>query len=336
MPCFPPAAIARALILASLFTCAQAAELGDTVVRSYIGQPLIADIELTALADPNVAVQVRLAHPDVYKGANIAMHPVLSGLNMSVMRRDGRQFLHITSIKQVDSEYLHLFVELIEGGKRSVRTETLWLGKDPAPPPPPPPLPKPPPQLQPQPVPVPVPVPASVPVPVAPAVPRPAPARPLAPAMRFAQAVPASSCPSSEQVKACAAVDYKNGLLSAQIVELEEKVKALELAIRGSAAFPEVAAKPAAIAPAPPPPPPPPAKTFVPNKEGFPWLISMGLFALIAGIGGAAYYLLKKRKSNAAEPAAIAASAWYTRMAGKLKRKPKVAPPAEPEPSSPS
>ena len=340
MSCFPPAAIARALVLALLFTCAQAAELGDTIVRSYIGQPLIADIELTALADPNVAVQVRLAHPDVYKGANIAMHPVLSSLNLSVMRRDGRQFLHITSIKQVDSEYLHLFVELIEGGKRSVRTETLWLGKDPSPPPPPPPPPPAPPLPKPlpQPQPVPVPVPASVPVPVSvvSAVPRPAPARPPAPAIRFAQPVPASTCPSSEQVKACAAVDYKNGLLSAQIVELEEKVKALELAIRGSAAFPEVAAQPAAKAPAPPPPPPPPRKTVVTKKEGFPWLISMGLLALIAGIGGAAFYLLKKRKANAADPDAVAASAWYTRMAGKLKRKPKAAPPAAPEPASPA
>ena len=340
MPCFRPAAIARTLVLALLFTCAQAAELGETVVRSYIGQPLIADIELTALADPNVAVQVRLAHPDVYKGANIAMHPVLSGLNMSVMRRDARQFLHITSVKQVDSEYLHLFVELIEGGKRSVRAETLWLGKDPSPPPPPrpppppppaPTLPKPlapPPQLQPQ-----LQPPPQVPAFVAPAVARLTPARAPASANRFAQPVPASSCPSSEQVKACAAVDVENGLLNAQIVELEEKVKALELAIRGNAAFAEVAAKPVAKAPTPPPPPP---KTVARKKEGFPWLISMGVLALLAGIGGATYYLVKKRKLKGADPDAVAATAWYSRMAGKLKRKSKGAAPAEPTPSAPS
>ena len=335
---FRPAALAQAIVLALMFTCAQAAELGDTVVRSYIGQPLIADIELTALADPNVAVQVRLAHPDVYKGANIAMHPALSSLNMSVMRRDGRQFLHITSVKQVDSEYLHLFVELIEGGKRSVRAETLWLGKDPSPPPPPPPLPPPLPKPQPLPLPLPPPQaqslpPPPVPVPVTAAVARFVPAPVPAPAIRMTQPVPALSCPTSEQVKACAAVNYQNGLLSAQIVELEEKVKALELAIRGSAEFAEPAAKPVALTPKAPPPPP---KTVARPKEGFPWLMTIGLFALLAAIGGGAYYLVKKRKARPADPDAVSATAWYSRMAGKLKRKPKGAPPAEPEPSSPA
>jgi len=147
------------------------------------------------------------------------------------------------------------------------------------------------------------------------------------------QAVPVSTCPSSEQVKACAAVDYKNGLLSAQIVELEEKVKALELAIRGNAAFPEPAAKLAAAAPTAPPPAP---KTVARKKEGFPWMMSIGLLALLVAIGGAAYYLLKKRKARPVDPDAVAATAWYSRMAGKLKRTPKNAPPAEPEPSSPA
>ncbi len=305
MPRISFAAIARTLVLASLFTCAQAAELGETIVRSYIGQPLIADIELTALADPNVPVQVRLAHPDVYKGANIAMHPVLSNLNMSVMRRDGRQFLHITSIKQVDSEYVHLFVELIEGGRRSVRTETLWLGKDPSPPPPAP---------KPLPVPVPVPQPVAQPAPVA--LPKPV---PLSPA-RIVTAAPAATCPSAEQIRACAAVNYQNGLLSAQIVELEEKVKALELAMRGQEKLAPQVAAPAASIPAPPPPPP---KTTSPKKQGFPWLLTTGGLLLLALIGAAVYFVLKKRKARAVDPDAVAATAWFSRMAGKLKRKPK-------------
>ena len=311
MPRIPFGALARTLVLASLFTCAQAAELGETIVRSYIGQPLIADIELTALADPAVPVQVRLAHPDVYKGANIAMHPVLSSLTMSVMRRDGRQFLHITSIKQVDSEYLHLFVELIEGGKRSVRTETLWLGKDPSPPPP-----------APKPVPVPLPLPVAQPTPVP--LPKPVPLLPT----RIVTAAPASTCASAEQIKACAAVNYQNGLLSAQIVELEEKVKALELAIRGQNELTARVAAPAASIPAPPPPPP---KTVTPKKQGFPWLWAMGALVLLALMGAGVFFWLKKRKARVADPDAVAATAWYSRMAGKLKRKPKAVVEAAPE-----
>ncbi|WP_036252827.1 FimV family protein, partial [Massilia sp. BSC265] len=85
-------------LLAATSWSAEAAELGEPRVSSFIGQPLVADIELTMLEDAANPVQVRLAHPNVYRGANIGMPAVLSSLRMSVMQRDGRQFLHITSL----------------------------------------------------------------------------------------------------------------------------------------------------------------------------------------------------------------------------------------------
>jgi Tfp pilus assembly protein FimV len=39
-----------AIILSGMLSCAQAVELGEPLVRSHIGQPLSADIELTSLA----------------------------------------------------------------------------------------------------------------------------------------------------------------------------------------------------------------------------------------------------------------------------------------------
>ena len=225
-----------------MLTCAQAAELGDAIVRSHVGQPLVADIELSQLADPSVPVSVRLAHADVYRGANIGMHPILSGINMSVMRRDGRQFLHITSVRPVQTENIHLFLDLVEGSRRNVRAVTLWITPDPSPPPPPPkPLPAPP-------IPVPEPV---VPVPAvsyAAPVARKAPIALASPDLAPRAEKPWSArvikvpsagaaCPppqfSDEQIKSCAAMDYKNGLLSAQIVELEEKVRLLQQAMEG-------------------------------------------------------------------------------------------------------
>jgi hypothetical protein len=307
-----------AFLLGSL---ARAAELGEAVVRSHIGQPLVADIELTALADPAVPVGVRMANADIYRGANLAMHPILANLTMSVMRRDGRQYLHITSVRPVDSDALHLFLDLSEGGRRNVRAVTLWLTPDPAPPAPPPPPPPP------QPKPVAVPAPVQEPVLAAE---RPRPARVIS--------IPAAgaACPqpkfSEEQIKACSEMDYKNGLLSAQIVELEDKVKQLQLAMEGKAD----AAHAAASTPAPPPPPPKPAAKAADKADahakqgGFPWLLVVGAVLLLAVIGGAVWFFLSRRKGKSAETAAADSVAWYSRLASRFRRKPKVAA-AEPE-----
>ncbi|MFD2366174.1 FimV family protein [Pseudoduganella sp. GCM10020061] len=199
-----------------------AAELGEPVVKSHVGQQLVADIEL--LPDEGGAVRAYIAHDDVYRGANIARSPVIDTLHMSVMRRDGRQFLHITSIKPVEAAYLHLFLDLAENGKLSIRPATLWL----------------------QPVP---------PAPVRVAAPAPAPV-PAPQAQRKPEPVPAKAPPPRPRPPdlACQALDYTNAQLSAQIVDLEEKVKALQYAIdmQGTrpVARPVQPRKPAAARPA--------------------------------------------------------------------------------------
>jgi hypothetical protein len=133
-----------------------AAELGEPRISSYIGQPLALELELTALASPATPVQARLAHPDVYRGANIGMPAVLSTLAMRVSQRDGRQFLRVTSSAPVASSRLHLYLDLADGGTRDVRLVTLFMAPNPNPPAPAVPLP----------VPAPVPVPAKAPAPV--------------------------------------------------------------------------------------------------------------------------------------------------------------------------
>ena len=138
----------------ALLSCSVgAAELGEPRISSYIGQPLALELELTALASPTTPVQARLAHPDVYRGANIGMPAVLSTLAMRVSQRDGRQFLRVTSLAPVESGRLHLYLDLADGGTRDVRLVTLFMAPNPNPPAPA--------------VPLPVPVPAPVPLPVA-------------------------------------------------------------------------------------------------------------------------------------------------------------------------
>lgn len=267
------------LLAAALATGAgHAAELGEAQVRSYLGQALVADVELTLLDDPNRQVQVRLANPDVYRGANIAMPAVLSSLTMTVMRRDGRQFLHLTSLKPVESRHLHVYLELLDGGQRGVRLVTLWLAPDPNPAPPPVPVPEAP-QAQAEPAP-PLPVPARKPAPAArppaalqageeyveaaparhKAAPKPvakaAPARkPVAPPKPVHEApVEAPSCApqaSAEHLNACVALGEKNAALRHDLARLEDKVKTLQGTAGAAHGVAHAAAPPAAHEPVP-------------------------------------------------------------------------------------
>ena len=324
-----------ALIFIGAVAGAQAAELGEPIVRSHLGQPLVADIELTALADPGTPVVVRVSSADVYKEASIAMHPVLANMNMSVMRREGRQFLHLTSVRPVDSENVHLFLDLSDGSRRNVRAVTLWLTPDPAPAPRPS-------AALPAPVaePVhaidPVAAPISAPrprrkVPAAAAAPAPAPApapRVERPRPARVMTVPASgaTCPqpqfSEEQIKTCAAIDYKNGLLSAQIVELENKVKQLQVAMEGKLGGPAISTRKAE--PAPPPPAKPRATAAAAKGAGFPWLLVLGMVLVLAVAAGAAWFVFSRGKGKTVETAAADSVAWYSRLASRFRRKAKV------------
>jgi hypothetical protein len=239
------------LFLASLAFAAlvpvHAAELGDPRVASHIGQPLVADVELTMLDDAATPVQVRVASPEVYDGAGIAVPPVLSSLNLSVMRRDGRQFLHVTSLRPVGADHVHLYLELVDKGQRAVRLVTLWLTPDP----------------NPAPVPVParaagpVVVPASAPLQdavllaqveraraahVAPAPPRSAPIpvrrphpAPVARAPALPVARPAACAVPAGAAQACAALGAKNDELRARLGQVEDRMKKLQVSLAAPA-----------------------------------------------------------------------------------------------------
>jgi len=135
MPFMPSSFRLAALALAAAATSAQAAELGDANVRSYIGQPLSAEIELTDLTPQDLAgLQVRLASPDVFQGANVTLNPALAGMNIAVVPRDQRRVLRISTSAPLQGEVVHLYFALTAGGKERVRGISLWLTPDPNPP----------------------------------------------------------------------------------------------------------------------------------------------------------------------------------------------------------
>jgi hypothetical protein len=280
--------LSSAIVLSGLLTCAQAVELGDVLVRSHIGQPLSADFELTGIANEAASVQVALADADVYRGANISIHPALSALNITIVRRDGKRYLHIASPKAVESDYVHIFFELTENGRRSVREATLWFTPDPNPAPPPA-------KVAPA-VVAPAPAPAKAPA-VAAESPRAVAAPVLAPLLRTAQAARPAACVqqfTAAQIGTCAALDAKNAALTAQIVELEDKVRLLTVAMHGQVA-PAAAARPSAHAPAPMKLAQAPAKK---PAGATPWLfIGIASAAVFALIGVLVYFMRRKRKA---------------------------------------
>ncbi|MFC5549486.1 FimV family protein [Massilia aerilata] len=272
------------LVLASALGSAHAAELGEARVSSHIGQALVADIELAMVDDPAQTVSVRVASPEVYNGAGIALPPVLASLNLSVMRRDGRQFLHLTSLRPVDSDHLHLYLELVDKGQRTVRLATLWLTPDPNPAPLAAPVAAPAPAVVPAPVAHAEPAPRAAPMPALARKPaeeegtkQPAPVRTRLHARKPAEtaqaeakaaavlplpihgqqsAAPAACVQQAEQAKVCAALDDKNAALQAKLGALEGKVKSLQATLGAAPAAAEsaaAAAHAAASAPAPAP-----------------------------------------------------------------------------------
>lgn len=291
-----------ASLLFALLTCAQAVELGDVLVRSHRGQMLSADIELIGAGDA-ATLQAGLASADVYGGANIAMHPVLSALKMTIVARDGRRMLHLASSKIVDSEFVNIFFELSENGRQVVRQSTLWLTPDPNPAPPVLAVALPAPAR----LPIPAPVPAAVRAPVVVAQRLPAfSAAPIAPIasiasnvsnvvmLRVAPPARPAACVqqlTAAQIGTCAALDGKNAELGAQIVVLEDKVRLLSVAMQAQAAprprVKAVAALPAgALAHAAP------AK----STGATPWLfIAIASAAVFSLVGALAFILLRKR-----------------------------------------
>ncbi|WP_432382526.1 type IV pilus assembly protein FimV [Duganella sp. P38] len=126
------------LLICSWLGAVQAAELGDVAPRSYIGQPLAADIDLLALTPDELAnLQVRLADANVYRGANVAMNPALATVRVQVERRGQKPVLHVTTTRPVEADYVHLYLRLGAPGRQDVRLATVWLQPDPNPAPPP-------------------------------------------------------------------------------------------------------------------------------------------------------------------------------------------------------
>ncbi|MDN2705158.1 hypothetical protein O0881_24515 [Janthinobacterium sp. SUN100] len=321
-----------------------AAELGDMAVLSHVGQPLLAEIELTALAPEEASgVAVRLASSDVYRGGGIGMDPALQTLTISPLERGGRHYVRVTTRQAIQAGHVHLYLLLGSGNGAVVRLGTLWL--TPAPPaavapvsaPTRPAVPTPAPAPVPVPVPQPLPLPRAVsaapspdaaalaararaeglvrparmfvPPPAAPTPPTQA-ATALRPApLRRATAPVAACAPQAniEQAQACVALDEKNAALNDKLGELEGKIGALQQALAQPATAVAAAAPAAAPAAAQAPhakPKPLHAAPAAEKKAGGNGLLWLGIGSLAFLLLTALIVYVVRKRKQAAGPGA--------------------------------
>ncbi|NVM77779.1 pilus assembly protein FimV [Duganella sp. SG902] len=118
-------AVASAVLLAA---SANAAGLGKLTVLSALGQPLRAEIELTAVTPEEASALVaKLAPAEAFRSANIDFNPALLSLRFDVEPRNGKQVIKVSSSQPINEPFVDMLLELNWTGGRMVREYTFLL-----------------------------------------------------------------------------------------------------------------------------------------------------------------------------------------------------------------
>jgi Tfp pilus assembly protein FimV len=119
--------IANLLVIAS--SAAYGAGLGPITIKSSLGEPLLAEIDLLAVSKDELGtLEAQLAKPEIYAERNIAFDPVLAGARVEILRRaDGQPYLKITSNKAISEPALDLVVEVVWSGGQLLREYAAFM-----------------------------------------------------------------------------------------------------------------------------------------------------------------------------------------------------------------
>lgn len=123
-------AVAAAAVLALAFSHpgdAQALALGPVQVKSALGEPIRAEIDIPEISPQEAAsLQVRLAGPDALRAAGIEASAALVGVEITLQRRsNGRPYLRVTGNRPVNEPFVDLVLEANWATGRLVRDYTL-------------------------------------------------------------------------------------------------------------------------------------------------------------------------------------------------------------------
>jgi pilus assembly protein FimV len=116
------------LVVALLPCVVGAAGLGRLSVLSNLGQPLVAEIELSVTKEELGSLNARLASPDAYRAVNLQFNAALSGARVTIERRsNGQSILKVVSTRPVAEPFIDILVELTWASGRMSREYTALL-----------------------------------------------------------------------------------------------------------------------------------------------------------------------------------------------------------------
>ena len=117
-----------AAAIAAMPLAAQAAGLGKMSVISALGQPLRAELDLTASREEQSTLTAKIASPDAFRQAGIEYTTGLVGIKFTLDKRpNGQPYLKVTSDRPVNDPFLDFLVELNWASGRLVREYTFLL-----------------------------------------------------------------------------------------------------------------------------------------------------------------------------------------------------------------
>ncbi|HSV79816.1 MAG TPA: FimV/HubP family polar landmark protein [Ramlibacter sp.] len=120
---------AVALTLSALSTDASALALGRLNVRSALGEPLRAEIEVTEITAAEAdGLRINIASPAAFNAAGVSYNPALGDVRVNLQRRaDGRYVISLTGNRSLNDPFIDLLMEANWSSGRVVRDYTVLL-----------------------------------------------------------------------------------------------------------------------------------------------------------------------------------------------------------------
>jgi pilus assembly protein FimV len=117
-----------AAAIAALPGAANAAGLGKITVLSALGQPLRAEVDLTANREELSSLKAQIAPAEAFRQAGIEYAPALVGVRVSVEKRpNGQPYIRLTSDRPINDPFLDLLLEVNWAQGRLQREYTFLL-----------------------------------------------------------------------------------------------------------------------------------------------------------------------------------------------------------------
>ena len=105
-----------------------AAGLGKLTVMSSLGQPLRAELEISASREELASLSARIASAETFRQAGIEYVPNASAFRFAVDKRAGGQpYLKVSTDRAINEPFLDVLVELVWASGRMVREYTVLL-----------------------------------------------------------------------------------------------------------------------------------------------------------------------------------------------------------------